>query len=70
VVKEGKRFVVTGEKIERFAVRTDFANDAGIERLREIMRKMGIMHELERQKINPGDKIYFGKQADIGSVEY
>lgn len=70
VVKEDKRFVVIGEKIERFAVRTDFNNEAGIERLREIMRKMGIMHELERQKINPGDKIYFGKKADIGSVEY
>lgn len=55
--KEG--FVVSGRKIERFALRTDFDNDAGIQRLRDIMRKLGIMHELERKKIKSGDKIFF-----------
>ena len=52
-------FIVSGKKIERFAVRTDFENDAGIQRLKDIMRKMGIMHELERKKIKPGDKVSF-----------
>ncbi|MCA9339266.1 GTPase ObgE, partial [Candidatus Saccharibacteria bacterium] len=41
-------FVVTGEKIEKFAARTDFSNPHTINRLRDIMRKVGIMHELER----------------------
>lgn len=63
-------FIVTGPKIERFAMRTDFENEAGIERLRDIMRKMGIMHELERQKINPDEQITIGDGDGYGSFEY
>ncbi len=59
VTKTKGVFLVKGKKIERFARRTDFDNEAGIQRLRDIMRKMGIMHELERKKIKPGDKIFF-----------
>lgn len=61
-----KTFVVTGRKIEKFAQRTDFSNNAGLQRLRDIMRKMGIMHELERKKIAPGQKIKIGQD----SIEY
>ncbi|HSX33648.1 MAG TPA: GTPase ObgE [Candidatus Saccharimonadales bacterium] len=57
VVREEDAYVVRGAKIERFALRTDFNNPAGVERLRDIMRKMGIMHELIRQGINPGDSV-------------
>lgn len=42
-------YVVSGEKIERFAVRTMFENYEAVNRLRDIMNKMGIMHELRRQ---------------------
>ena len=42
-------FIIHGPKIEKFARRTDFSNPHGVNRLRDIMRKMGIMHELERQ---------------------
>ena len=42
-------FVVKGNKIEKFAARTDFENPHGINRLRDIMRKMGITHELIRR---------------------
>lgn len=42
-------FVVTGEKIEKFARRTNFDNYEGVNRLRDIMRKLGIIHELARQ---------------------
>lgn len=41
-------FVVTGEKIEKFAHRTNFDNFEGVNRLRDIMKKMGITHELAR----------------------
>jgi GTP-binding protein len=41
-------FNVTGEKIEKFARRTDFTNYEGVNRLRDIMKKMGITHELHR----------------------
>ena len=41
-------YEVTGEKIEKFARRTDFDNYEGVNRLRDIMRKLGISHELTR----------------------
>ncbi|HSX35642.1 MAG TPA: GTPase ObgE [Patescibacteria group bacterium] len=59
VVKEEDAYVVHGPKIERFARRTDFNNPAGVERLRDIMKREGILHELVRQGISPGDSIRF-----------
>ena len=41
-------FEVYGEKIEKFARRTNFMNVHGVNRLRDILRKMGIEHELRR----------------------
>jgi GTPase len=61
VTKQEDEYVVTGAKIERFALRTDFNSPAGVERLRDIMQKTGIMHELVRQGIEPGDTIRIGK---------
>jgi len=52
----GIYFVVTGEKIERFARRTKFDNYEGINRLRDIMKKLGIAHELRRRGAE-GDSI-------------
>ncbi len=46
-------FLVTGPKIEKFARRTDFDNIHGVNRLRDIMRKMGIFHELQRAGAAP-----------------
>ncbi|HUP26246.1 MAG TPA: GTPase ObgE [Candidatus Limnocylindrales bacterium] len=67
VSKTGNGFMVTGPKIERFAMRTDFSSFHGAQRLRDIMRKMGIMHELSRQGIEPGQKITIGA---AGTLEY
>ena len=66
VTATGSSFIVTGRKIEKFAQRTDFDNPAGVERLRDIMRKMGIMHDLQRKGINPGQKVKIGDH----SIEY
>lgn len=41
-------FVVKGHKIEKFARRTNFDTGEGVNRLRDIMQKMGIMHALTR----------------------
>lgn len=42
-------FRVSGQRIEKFARRTDFEGGyQNINRLRDIMKKMGIMHELKR----------------------
>lgn len=42
-------FHVTGEKIEKFARRTDMGNYASVNRLRDIMKKLGIRAELTNQ---------------------
>ena len=49
VIKEGDAYRVTGEKIEKFARRTNFDQFEGVNRLRDIMKKMGILHGLARQ---------------------
>jgi GTPase len=66
VEKTDEGFKVVGQKIERFAERTDFANHHAVERLRDIMKKMGIMHELYRKGIEAGDSIKIGEN----SIEY
>ena len=42
-------FVVKGHKIEKFARRTRFETHEGVNRLRDIMKKMGITHALKRE---------------------
>lgn len=41
-------YIVKGRKIEKFARRTNFNNIHGVNRLRDIMRKMGIEQEIRR----------------------
>ncbi len=53
---EKKVFVVKGHKIEKFARRTQFDNYEGVNRLRDIMKKMGITHALIREGAE-GDSI-------------
>lgn len=60
VRKEGDIFVIRGNKIEKFARRTNFENTESMKRLRDIMRKMGIMHALKRQGLGDGDTIRIG----------
>lgn len=65
VAKEEDVYVVRGAKIERFAGRTDFNSPEGVDRLRDIMRKTGIIHELVRQDVKPGDTIRIGKNEIV-----
>jgi GTP-binding protein len=67
VTQDGDTFVVTGQRIEQFARRTDFDNDQGVQRLRDIMRRAGILHELRRQGITPSQTIQIGS---AGHIEY
>ncbi len=67
LVKKGKGYQIKGRKIERFAARTDFDNEEGVGRLRDIMKKMGIIRELERKGIKTGTIIEIGR---YGSVKY
>ncbi len=67
-VDEG--YMVIGQKIERFAMRTDFENEEGVDRLRNILRKMGIMHDLERKRIRLDEEILFGRGGIHGRIKY
>ena len=49
IEKTDDKFIVTGEKIEKFARRTNFANYASVNRLRDILKKLGIRAELTSQ---------------------
>ena len=57
-------YIVTGPKIEKFAARTDYGNVHSVNRLRDIAKKMGIMHELRRQGADPGDIVSFGEAGE------
>jgi GTP-binding protein len=69
IQKTKNGFIVTGKKIERFAARTRFGDSESEDRLRDIMRKMGIIRELERQAIEPNQNIIVGNPP-LGELEY
>ena len=66
VEKTKQGYKVSGPEIDRFSVRTDFSNDESIQRLRAIMRKKGILHDLNRKGASPDDTIIL----KTGSFEY
>lgn len=53
VEKQDDKFIVTGPKIEKFARRTDLNNYESVNRLRDIMKKLGIRAELTSQGAQP-----------------
>lgn len=68
VEKVDDKFVVTGAKIEKFARRTDFNNYASVNRLRDIMKKMGIRAELTSMGAQP-DSIISIADRDFTLIE-
>jgi len=55
-----KNYIVKGQKIEKFAERTDTENEWGVQRLKDIMKKHGIMHDLLRKGVQVDDYIHIG----------
>lgn len=62
-------FLVFGYKIEKFARRTDFESYHGMQRLRDIMKKMGITHELIRRGAEPDSLITINKSPAFHLVD-
>lgn len=63
---EDGRFKVTGEKIEKFARKTDLNNYASLNRLRDIMKKLGIRAELTSMGAEPDSTIEIaGKEFSL-----
>lgn len=57
VIEEDKAYRVTGARLEGFARRTNWDSAEGVERLRDIMRKVGVAKELRKLGAKPGDTI-------------
>lgn len=62
-------FIVRGAKIEKFARRTNFDQFESVNRLRDIMRKMGITHELIRQGAVGETVVQIGESMPFTLVE-
>jgi len=60
IEKDGDIFVVQGFKIEKFAARTNFELFQAVNRLRDIMQKMGIAHDLMRKGATGASVIRIG----------
>lgn len=67
VEKTDQGFLVKGKKIERFARRTNFDDYHSVQRLKDIMKKMGIMHELRRQDAQADQTVWI---STIGKISF
>lgn len=60
VEKQDGEFYVYGAKIEKFARRTNFDQFQSVNRLRDIMKKMGIYHQLVRDGAEGNSVVHIG----------
>lgn len=58
ISEEDGAFTVRGGVADTFSARTDFTNDESVQRLRSILTKHGIIHELVRRGATAGTTIY------------
>lgn len=61
VEKADDGFIIRGEKVEGFARRTNWENPPSVERLHNILKRMGIVKELKKQGIQPGNTVTIGR---------
>ena len=62
-------FKVTGKKIEKFARRTNFDQFEAVNRLRDIMKRLGISHELMRRGAEGDSYVVIGESRLFTLVE-
>lgn len=65
----GAVYRVRGEKIEKFARRTNYDNFESLNRLRDIMHRMGISHELSRMGASGESMVQIGDSTPLTMVE-
>ena len=62
-------FAVSGQKLEKFARRTNFAQFEAVNRLRDIMKRLGVTHELIRQGAEGDSIVQIGNSQPFPLVE-
>ena len=60
---------MTGKKIEKFARRTNFDQFEAVNRLRDIMKRLGISHELMRRGAEGDSYVVIGESQLFTLVE-
>lgn len=58
IIEEDGRFIISSDRLEKFAAKTDFSNPHAVMRIYDIMTRMGIAKELEKKGARFGTKIY------------
>jgi GTPase len=53
-------YVVSGEGVERLALKTDWGNREGVERFQHELQKIGVLGALRRAGAEPGDEVRIG----------
>ncbi len=51
---------VTGQRLEQFTVMTDFSNEGGVDRFRDVLDRVGLLKALKQQRKNE-EEVYIGK---------
>lgn len=67
--EESQIYHVYGEKIEKFARRTNYDNFESLNRLRDIMHRMGISHELSRMGASGDSTVQIGASPSFTLTE-
>jgi len=60
ITPDGEGFIITSERLEKFALKTDFYNPHAVMRIYDILTRMGISKELAKQGAHYGTKIKIG----------
>jgi GTP-binding protein len=61
VEQEDGGYVVSGEGVERLALKTDWGNAEGVERFQYELEKSGVVGALRRAGAEPGDEVRIGE---------
>jgi GTP-binding protein len=61
VKQENGGYVVSGEGVERLALKTDWGNREGVERFQYELQRIGVVGALRRAGAVPGDEVRIGK---------
>ena len=61
VEHENGGYVVSGEGVERLALKTDWENREGVERFQRELEKIGVVGALRRAGAEPGDEVRIGE---------
>ena len=64
VREEDGTYIVTGTRIEKFGARTDYENYHSVNRLRDIMHKLGISYKLERLGAKGDSVVCIGESGE------